>query len=79
MPRYVWHGPAGAIEILDPASTDAMPSFVFSGPVASGREIPVDLPADNPQVATLVARQLLVEAPTEVARTKAKKEASTDG
>lgn len=69
--RFIWKGPPTAVEVWpEPAIAGGDP--LFSGQVAPGREIPVDLDEDHSQVATWRAFGLIEAAPLPKATKKEK-------
>ena len=91
--KFVWKGPPTAIELFpvvaksadgksaDGKSAGASATPIFSGAVATDREIPVDLPDDHPDVKGWLAFGLIAPVappppPSDGAKTKTKEAAN---
>ena len=75
--KYVWKGPPNAVEVWPetaPVKGPAKP--IFSGPVATGRVIDADLPAEHPQIKGWFAFGLIAPAPAEDTPARKSKEPS---
>lgn len=62
--KYIWKGPPTAVEVFeDKPAPGKEAKVLFSGPVATDREIDADLPTEHPQIVSWLAFKLIEAVP----------------